>query len=276
MDSTLEFPRIASSDVRTTWAPLIVEPILGGPERVVVAIAAISDNGEVGFQTRVDDRRRNALFGSAARKLGALIDASVESMSAHLNRAGELFGWRSPFPGVYLGEKSVDYVPTFEAIFDLAPQLCSALGAAPALSSPVRTPRVAWSRDVEKLIKELNPRLSNSVNAQLRLSTREHTVTFTFYGVHLAANVVLLNPQRLSDSLRDARAHLWNLNLLADAPGLLFRPGRLELVAGSRESSSATSDAIEELALEASRRNVDVFPVRTPEDAARHIVAHAA
>ena len=276
MESTLQFPQVTSSDVRTTWAPLMVEPIIKGPERLVAAVAAISDQGEIGFQRRIDKKRGDALFGSSSRMLGGMIDASLESLNAHLRANGQLRGWRNPFVGVYLGEHCVDYVPSFDAIFELAAQLCSLLGSTPPHTAPVAVRRRGWAEEVGGLVKQLRPGFSNCVNAQLRLTPKDHTVTFTFYGVHLAANVVSLHPGRLTAALREARAHLWNLNLLADAPELLFHPERLELLACTAEDSPDTADAIEELAWEASRRQVEVFSMRTPEDAAHHIVAHAA
>ena len=101
-------------------------------------------------------------------------------------------------------------------------------------------------------------------------------MSFTFFGTSLAANVVVLSSQRMALSMREARAHLWNLSLLADAPDLLIKPARLELLAGVREEGPQVGSAIEELALEAGRRAVSVSRVESSEDAARQIIAMAA
>ena len=111
-------------------------------------------------------------------------------------------------------------------------------------------------------------------NSRWRLpSTRS---TFTFFGVNLAANFVLLNPQRLTTSLREARAHLWNLSLVADAPDLLFRPSRLELLTGVRSEDERIPGVIEELAFEGGFRRVNVTRVESTEQAAEQIAAKAA
>ena len=106
--------------------------------------------------------------------------------------------------------------------------------------------------------------------------TTAHPITFTFLGSSLAANVVVLSSQRLALSMREARAHLWNLSLVADAPDLLIKPQRLELLAGVREENARVRDAIEELDYEAKRRSVRVSRVESSEDAARRIIALAA
>lgn len=280
------FPTVDPNGFTVYWRPLIVRPIPNGPECFVAAIAAFAETGEVACRRLVDRRRLRAMFGSASVTLGAVVDASLASLENHLRaRVGRnathghthFQDWTSPLQGVCLGDLSEAYVSKFGDVFPRAELLCSTFGGefrSPYLAEgPGETP---WSVPVVEIIKKLKPQLSNSLNAQLRLSSMAHTVTFTFFDTALAANVVLVSAHRMAVSWREAKAHLWNLSLLADAPDLLIKPSRLELFAGVREDDERTRGAIEELASEASRRSVKVSRVESAEDAARQIIAKAA
>ncbi|MCY3620905.1 MAG: hypothetical protein OXH68_04240 [Gammaproteobacteria bacterium] len=219
------------------------------------------------------------LFHDGASRLGAVIDASVASLRSHLESRLELDGWQSPFEGVSLGNGSTVYVRRFNDAFAIAAKTCAVFGEPGIMDEVVDDDLLEpdpWKTPVADVLRELRPQLSNSVEAQLSLATTEHTITFTFFGVNLAANFVLLNPQRLTTSLREARAHLWNLSLVADAPDLLFRPNRLELLTGVRSEDERMRGVIEELAFEGGFRRVNVTRVDSTEQAAEQIVAKAA
>ncbi|MCE2461652.1 MAG: hypothetical protein J4F38_12855 [Pseudomonadales bacterium] len=273
------FPDIDARNVAVRWTPLVVRPIASGPECFVAAIAANARTGEVGCHRLVDGRRMRTLFHDGASRLGAVVDASVASLRNHLESRLELDGWQSPFDGVYLGNGSTVYVRRFRDAFEMAARTCAVFGEPGLLDGahdeglPESDP---WKAPVADVLRELRPELSNSVDAQLALATTEHTITFTFFGVNLAANFVLLNPQRLTTSLREARAHLWNLSLVADAPDLLFRPSRLELLTGVRSEDERIPGVIEELAFEGGFRRVNVTRVESTEQAAEQIAAKAA
>lgn len=273
------FPQIDPSNVAVRWAPLVVRPITTGPECFVAAIAAHARTGEIGCHRLADGRRMRTLFQQRTDRIGAVIDASVASLRGHLESTLTLDGWESPFDGVHLGNSSTVYASRLSDAFVMAAKSCSVFGEPRILQevgeSAVQDPG-PWEAPVADVLHRMRPGLSNSIDAQLAVGTTQHTVTFTFYGVNLAANFVLLNPQRLTASLREARAHLWNLSLIADAPDLLFRPSRLELLAGVRNEDARMKGVIEELAYEAGFRRVNVTRVESTEQAAEQIVALAA
>ena len=279
------FPVPVSDGLNVHWAPLLIHPIADGPECFVAAVVAVSETGEVGCRRLVDGRRLKGLFRDAFPSMGAVVDASVASLDNYFKASAPqrrptsdlaFQRWRSPFQGVRLGESSTVYVAKFGDAFDRAALLCSAFGAEHLQAADsAATEASRWVEPVGEAVKKLRPQLSNCINAALQLSATE-AVTFTFFGANLAANVVVLSPQRMSLSMREARAHLWNLSLLADAPDLLIKPSRLQLLAGVREESARVRGAIEELAIEAGRRSVGVSRVDSSADAARQIVAMAA
>ena len=280
------FPSPTPDGMTVHWAPLLIHPIADGPECFVAAIAAATETGESVCRRIVDGRRLKAMFRGGFPSLGAVIDVSVASLENHLKatvaqqhpvHASPLHRWSSPFQGVRLGEPNTIFVSKFSDAFARVALLCSAFGGEQLEATSFATPEASrWAEPVAAVVKKLRPQLSNSLNAQLRLSATEHAITFTFFGTSLAANVVVLSSQRMALSMREARAHLWNLSLLADAPDLLIKPARLELLAGVREEGPQVGSAIEELALEAGRRAVSVSRVESSEDAARQIIAMAA
>ena len=280
------FPTSTPNGLTVHWAPLLIHPIADGPECFVAAIAAATETGESICRRLVDGRRLKAMFRDGFPSLGAVIDASITSLENHLQAgvsqqhligSAPLRRWSSPFQGVRLGDPAPIYVAKFADVFPRAAQLCSAFGGEQLDATSFANPEAErWREPVATLVKKLRPQLSNSLNAQLRLSATEHAITFTFFGTSLAANVVVFSSRRMALSMREARAHLWNLSLLADAPNLLIKPARLELFAGVREEGPQVRNAIEELALEAGRRAVSVSRVESSEDAARQIIAMAA
>ena len=273
------FPKIDANTMAVKWAPLIVKPISDGPESFVAAIAAHAQEGQAGCLPLADRRRVSALFQYRADRFGAVIDASLASLRNHLKSRMDLDSWSSPFEGVALGTPSTAYVRRFSDVFGMAAKTCSVFGDTRQFEETPTEPVAgagAWEESVTDLLKRMRPALSNSIDAQLALAGARHTLTFTFYGVHLAANFVLLNPGRLAASLREARAHLWNLSLVAEAPDLLIRPSRLELFAGVRTDDPRSQGAIEELAFEARCRQVRVTRVESSEHAAEQIAARAA
>ena len=272
-----QFPEIDQNAIRVRWAPLVVEPIPLAPERLVAAIVATTSTGEFAFHRQLDQRRLKELVGEGADSLAAVIDVSSASLARHLDQSNDFGDWQSPFEGVYLRGDSVNYVRRFNDIFSLAPPLCSVFGKQviqPGQEVPIS--EKPWDVPVIENIRKIKPELSNSLNAQLQFSSSQHTVTFTYFGTKLAANVVVLNSQRMAVSLREARAYLWNLSLLTDAPNLLFKPDRLELLTGVQLDGKKVREAIEELTFEASRRDVVVSRVESSEDAARRIISMAA
>lgn len=281
------FPSVPLTGLNVYWAPLVIEPVPNSPERFVAAIAAVSETGESGFRPLVNRQRLKAMFGSASVALGGVVDTGIASLQSYLatngpvqaqRRAPALRDWSSPLQGVYLGDSHVTYVSSFGDVFPRAARQCSVFGSGllDAEHQDTVTPHHPWAVPVVDVLKKLKPQLSNSLNAPVRLRTTDHAIRFTYYGVTLAANVVVLSPRRMAASLREARAHLWNLSLVADVPDLLIRPINLELLTGVTEDNPQTRSAIEELAFEARGRSVNVSRVESSEDAARQIIAKAA
>ena len=280
------FPTAPPTGLNVYWAPLVIEPVPDGPERFVAAVAAVSETGESGFRPLVNRQRLKAMFGGASVALGGVVDTGIASLQNFLaangprqasRHAPDLGGWASPLQGVYLGDSQVMYVSRFGDVFARAARQCSVFGGdfLDADGEDTAEPH-PWAVPVVDVLKKLKPQLSNSLNAPVRLRTIDHAIRFTFYGTTLAANVVVLSPRRMAASLREARAHLWNLSLVAEVPDLLIRPGKLELLTGVTEDSPQTRSAIEELAFEAMGRSVNVSRVESSEDAARQIIAKAA
>lgn len=95
-----------------------------------------------------------------------------------------------------------------------------------------------------------------------------------------AANLTSLEPGKLKRQPEDARAKLWSLHLLADAPNYLFKPEVRELLAGvnvkeDHPKRNIVMEAVEELRDEAERRDIEVTQVNSVQTAAQHILDRA-
>ena len=123
-----------------------------------------------------------------------------------------------------------------------------------------------------------NERLRDHLDVRVHLGQYDSPAQFTFLDAFFAANLVTFSTSNLKRRVEQARAGLWNLSLLKDGP-VLFRPERRELLAGTELSDEPVSpnvrEAIDEISDEASRRDVLVTELPSPEAVAEHILHYA-
>ena len=86
------------------WAPVLLEPIPGSEERIIIAIAVVNE-GEMRCTQTIDPAIARAVFRDDRKYVADLIDVVTESLSAHLEHNRPLGQWRPPVEGVSLGSE---------------------------------------------------------------------------------------------------------------------------------------------------------------------------
>ena len=264
-----------SEGVPTRWATVLLQPLPGSGERVVVAVAAVSDNGETRCLRTIDPANVKAVFRDEHHYVSALIKFVMDSLGAHLAHAQSLDNWVPPVEGVALGVRQQGKAVDIDDFVRGAASLSTIFYSDPLQPRAAAAKRLRWMDAVSAILATQNKRLCAYLDVRVPLGGHDAPATFSFLDSGLAANLVTFSQGDLRARIEDARASLWSLSLLADAP-YIFRPERKELLAGTDvEPDARVREAVDEIADEAARRSVLVTQLATPEAVADHILEYA-
>ena len=261
----------------TTWASVLLEPILGSQERIVIAIAAVSEE-DARCSPMIDPAIVKAMFRDDRKYVGDLIALVTQSLKEHLAYNRSLKQWLPPVEGVFLGSEQQSVSSDIDELVRRAGSM-STVFHADYFKPQSRVPKpVRWTDEVVSILVNRDERLSDHLKVRVPLGGHDAPAEFTFLDPLFAANLVTFSKSNLRQRVEEARADLWSLSLLADGP-FLFRPERRELLAGADFSDEPGNDnvreAIGEITDEASRRDVLVTELSSPEAVAEHILHHA-
>lgn len=265
-----------SEGVPTQWATVLLEPLPGSGEQVVVAVAAVSDNGERRCLRTIDPANVKAVFRDEHQYVSNLIKFVTDSLDAHLVHAQSLDDWIPPVEGVALGARQQGKAVDIDDFVRGAASLSTIFYRDQLQPQAMAAKRRRWMDVVSATLATRNKRLCAHLDVRVPLGGHDAPATFSFLDSRLAANLVTFSQGNLKARVEDARAGLWSLSLLADAP-YIFRPERKELLAGTDiEPDAQVREAVDEITDEAARRSVMVTQLATPEAVANHILEHAA
>ena len=264
-----------SEGVPTRWATVLLQPLPGSGEQVVVAVAAVSDDGERRCLRTIDPADVKAVFRDEHQYVSNLISFVTDSLDAHLAHARSLDDWVPPVEGVALGARQQGKAIDIDDFVRGAASLSTIFYRDQLQLQAMAAKRQRWMDVVSAILAERNKRLCAHLDVRVPLGGHDAPATFSFLDSGFAANLVTFSQGNLRARVEDARAGLWSLSLLADAP-YIFRPERKELLAGTDvEPDAQVREAVEEIADEAARRSVLVTQLATPEAVASHILEHA-
>lgn len=86
----------------TRWAPVLLQPLPGSDERVVIAIAAVGERDTRCVQT-IDPSIVAAAFRDDREYVTEMIQLVTRSLHEHLSHDPSLATWPPPVEGVFLG-----------------------------------------------------------------------------------------------------------------------------------------------------------------------------
>ena len=261
----------------TRWAPVLLEPIPGTEERIVIAIAAINES-EMRCSQTIDPAIARAMFRDDRRYIADLIDIVTESLGAHLEHNRSLGQWPPPVEGVSLGSEQESRSSDIDELVRRAGSMSTVFHGDYFKPQSKEPKPVRWTEEVTSILINKNERLRDHLKVRVHLGQYDSPAEFTFLDPFFAASLVTFSRSNLKRRVEQARAGLWNLSLLKDGP-TLFRPERRELLAGTEFSDQLVSanvrEAIDEISDEASRRDVLVTELTSPQAVAEHILHYA-
>lgn len=262
-------------------ATLFIDPNPGSGERIAMAVALIDALGVVRCWPTLTPKRFRSVFGSEREGLLDAAHFALSSVERHLSNGGTLEQWQSPLVGIYLDSPRNYYAADVDDLRRVALGAVSAFFNAdqPGDASDDHSGSGVKEEPVGYVIRTLKPSLERFVNRAAFLGSTPYETRFTFLSPTFAANYVRLAPKSIRQAMTRAKAGLWDLSLLKDAPNMLFKPEVRELIASVAETELAdveTRDALRELIREAELRGVPVIQVRSSREAAERIVAQVA
>ena len=272
-------PRLSERESLTFWAPILLEPLLGSEERVTVALVAVNAAGETGIFSMTNPETAKIHFRDEAKYVLDIINVTLDSCKSALQQGVNLSEWQPPLEGVFLGAVRETLASSPSEFLRSAAPLSSFVYRDPLGDDQQSTsrPKARWGARVRNKVLKANMELKRNFDVRIHLGNHDAPAVIGFIYRSFAANLATLSGKKLSEQLREARAKLWTLNLLQDAPNFLFKPEKRELLTGIEAQEDdprrhLIQEAAEELGEEGARRGVSVMRMGSVEEAAQHLL----
>ena len=242
------FPRLRAG-IRAKWAPILISPIMGSMERLVIGVAAASS--EAWHIERANMLRRlECLYGKAAETVIFAAQVAMNDLRADLGARGitALTDPKKTFSGISIGpladgeansieELCCVWMTSLSSLYSAeAMQLMAAVPAEPLVAEALTT---SWDRlpalvlrYVTNVRPGLEPFFNEDVRAQRtrRRSTKVHSVIIDFAGSHLVANFGTLIASHHAASVDKIKRRIFDLIVERDIEALALRSRAHEMI----------------------------------------------
>ena len=106
------------------WAPVLLQPIPGSDERMVIAIAAVAEDEARCMQT-IDPSIVAAVFREDRKYVAEIVQLTIRSVREHLTYNRSLSAWPPPVEGVFLGTEQQTVSSDIDEVVRLAGAMCT-------------------------------------------------------------------------------------------------------------------------------------------------------
>jgi hypothetical protein len=292
-----DFPSNAGF-VRAKWAPLLLRPILGSPEQLVIGVAAVSD---VGFHLERANHfeRLTCLFSGEATSavlaaqagLSALeADLSIRALAAisdyHPIFSGVAVGQLSEAEGVSLKSIASSWMSSLSSIYSASSESV-VVGAVATIdfSEPAR-PKDRLPALIFDYVKFKRPGLDRFFSEEIREQharrrTNASAVQIDFAGSKIVANFGTLSATQHAGSVDRLKRRLWDLKVDRDQEtgGLSKREHEMIVQHPAKNDPQFTerqSDRIQEalfsLEQQADQEEIRLRPLNTVDQIGEHVL----
>lgn len=272
------------------WQTLYLEPIVGSGERISVAVIAIGTNKQYKITQAIRSELLECLYGSQSQKMQGMIDWLIESVSNELKKNMSLATWNAPFDGVMLGDTHSAADENIDGILKQAIRFTASLSTialdAERDEEDFQPKRYSeqWIASISDEMRIINPHLSSYFKKRMKVSDSNVLTTYGFLNEKYVSNFGLLVPTRLSTSLSNVKAKLFDLEALKKSHSLI-KPQKYEIIIGTPSftdptltdnSLSKLRETIDMLSEVAASENIELFRAENSREAAKHISEVAA
>lgn len=291
---TSMFPSVGRL-IQARWAPILLEPIVGSYERLVVGVAVVSGGG---FHVEAANalERLRCLYADNAERLIFAIQLSLEHLPGELARVGvaslpqlqtvtsniTVGEWREA-EGVSLQRIGDDWLRALSSLHRDGADLASlALELAAnddesALSSrrtSDQLPALVFGY-VEQHRMEMAQFFSQDIRRGVRRrpAARAHEVTIDFSGTRLTANFGTLRASQIGTSVGQIKRRLWDLKVdrdRASSPGrsheMILQVPRLDDPQFTGRQHDQIGSALQGLETQADQEELRLRPLRSVDE----------
>lgn len=113
--------------IKGEWMPIYFEPIFMSGERLTIAIAAVSELGDVAVFNTIEKTMLKQMYKNRAAEIIGLIDLVTDSLSEFVTKHRKLNFWQSPITGVDKGNVMAAEGVEFKHIVNQGIRSCSSL-----------------------------------------------------------------------------------------------------------------------------------------------------
>jgi hypothetical protein len=224
-----DFPALEES-IQAKWAPIILEPIEGSYERLVVGIVATAADKAIVVPANNLAKLR-CLYGIRATGVINIVSMSLSHLQESLFKEPELSGkTKLLFSGVTLGEIREGGGASLNELAGAWLSSLSSLHTDNKLDAvtyaygakEARRPDLSVGQEVLKVIVKQQPSLSSSFSRHViegrkrRGSMQSPDPIIDFSGKRLVANFEVVRSDRLGSSFKTIKQRLWDLQVDRD------------------------------------------------------------
>jgi hypothetical protein len=296
-----DFPSNAGF-VRAKWAPLLLRPILGSPEQLVIGVAAVNDVGFYLERANHFERLRCLFAGEATSAVLAAqaglsaweADLSIRALAAisdyHPIFSGVAIGELSEAEGVSLQGIASSWMSSLSSIYS-SPSESTVLGAVANVDfSEVTRPKDRLPALIFDYVKFKRPGLdmffSEEIREQhVRRRTNASAVQIDFAGSKIVANFGTLSATQHGGSVDRLKRRLWDLKVDRDHEKGSLSTREHEMIVqypaeNDPQFTERQSDRIQEalyaLEQQADQEEIRLRPLNTVDQIGEHVLTKEA
>ena len=277
------FPKLPS--YRFFWRSIQIEPIPNSGERITIG-AVIQGYDRALIVTKfISNGKLANIFGNTyAQRLSKALSITIDSAENFFSKNDINKDWRAPVDGLFINRTKESLAENIEegaiiaarndAFFSINIDEKKQIEEKQTYTFNAQT----WRKEVLGTIKSIRENLEEYFEKSISLSGSGLPFKFGFISTNYAAHfdAITQNKSHRQESLIRAQSKLWQLDRLRDS-NQLFHQEKYELVLYRPETNDEyLIDFIEELKLEASRRNIHIYTSDNVVKTAKHIIESAA
>lgn len=281
----MSFPKLPS--YRFSWRSIQMEPTPLSGERITTGVIVKGEDQDLVTVQLLSASHLGKIYGL---EFGRRITDAMGLCVRHAKRfyaANPLStAWSPPLERFFLSDIHSSVAESMEESVSRAAVRCSSLSASEEIEkmAALRQSRISapesWRRRVTQAVTAEHAEFGGCFQKSIMMAGSV-SLNFGFMSDRYAAQFDAVGGMKtIRRSLSRVYGKLWQLDRLREEVSLLFRPEAYELllekpVANDAREESALNEFLEELRVEASRREIGLYATESPVDAARHLIEKA-
>ena len=281
----MSFPKLPN--YRFSWRSIQMEPTPLSGERITAGVIVKGEDQDLVAAKLLSASQLGKTYGREfAKRIADAVGLCIRHASKfyRINPLSTL--WTPPLERFFLSDIQSSVAASMEEGVTRAAVRCSSLSASKEVKriasfgqSRESAPEL-WRKSVTSAVTAEHAEFGACFRKCILIAGRT-PLNLGFMSDRYAAQFDAVGGvKNIGRSLSRVQGKLWQLDQLREEESLLFRPEVYELllekpIANDAREESALSGFLEELRVEASRRDIGLYATESPVDAAKHLIERA-